>query len=43
MSRNNWDNDDDNLNAETATWRWVDDEYLCIDSADEENVPQPLE
>jgi hypothetical protein len=40
MLQNNWDNDDDNFNDETATWRWVDDEYTCIDSADEDNVPQ---
>lgn len=39
MSQNNWDEENE-LHAETATWRWVDDEYLCIDSADEDNVPQ---
>lgn len=41
MMQNNWDNDDDNNpNDETATWRWIDDEYTCIDSADEDNAPQ---
>jgi hypothetical protein len=40
MSQNNWDADEDILELETASWRWMDDEIVCTNPDNDEFIPQ---
>lgn len=39
---NNWDTNIENedLEFESASWRWMDDEIVCVDSENDEFIPQ---